>query len=657
MSLQQDRIDLARETAFSLGAIQVHPSTREIRIGDEREVLEPRIMQVLVALARRRGEVVSRTELTESCWDGRVVGDDAISRCITAVRRLSETHGGFALETIPRVGYRLTVKDQNQQPSPAEQTRAFGDIWVRRGLIAAGLFVVGAVIALAVWVLEPRTAPDRSVTLGSPGRLTIAVLPFTPLYSDPNGQKLGDAVALRVADALTRSAFDVISPARSLSFRGAAKAAAAQALHADFLIDGDLHREGEMVIASVRIIEASTGTVTGAGTIERPVAEAARLPGDLAMQMTALGTASRGYSHANGWNARVMAGYIRASYQSISDPYGAYETARAVANAAPNDAFAQTLYASKAAYLVSALLPARRSAMVAEARQATRKAIALDPGSSEPYAVLALTTPLFDWSLREQYLRHGLAIYPDSHAVNIVLIEQLQNAGYFAGSVPLSEALFKANVVQSRNLIEIINAKLWTGQIATARTLIAQGRVLDPRTPWFIAKMFEASAFYGAFAEADVLLHDSTVKAVLEPDGSLKVFGDIATALRHRQQAEIAAVVQDCAQPQGRSMDVRRICFMALAALGRLDDDFKLADFLYPDQRGATPEARERQWLATDVAGTAYLTVPVTAPLRRDPRYRDVVERLGLLQYWKANGHPPDFCATEPAPVCRMLSP
>ncbi|HEX5263636.1 MAG TPA: hypothetical protein VFW13_08925, partial [Phenylobacterium sp.] len=54
------RVDLAREPAFQLSAVHVRPATREVvGFSGLREVLEPRVMQVLVALARRRGEVVS----------------------------------------------------------------------------------------------------------------------------------------------------------------------------------------------------------------------------------------------------------------------------------------------------------------------------------------------------------------------------------------------------------------------------------------------------------------------------------------------------------------------------------------------------------------------------------------------------------------------
>lgn len=104
-----ERIDLARESDFDLGAIRVRPALREIRSGDWTETLEPRVMQVLVALARARGEVVSRDALLESCWNGRAVSDDVIYRCVGQLRRLlDDKHGLCSVRTVARVGYSLT---------------------------------------------------------------------------------------------------------------------------------------------------------------------------------------------------------------------------------------------------------------------------------------------------------------------------------------------------------------------------------------------------------------------------------------------------------------------------------------------------------------------------------------------------------------------
>src|SRR5688572_15548736 len=95
-------ITLAREPAFRLGAVEVRPSTREVVDGAHgREVLEPRVMQVLVVLAKADGEVVARDDLMTLCWEGRVVGDDALNRVIGKIRRLAtRPEAGFALETI-----------------------------------------------------------------------------------------------------------------------------------------------------------------------------------------------------------------------------------------------------------------------------------------------------------------------------------------------------------------------------------------------------------------------------------------------------------------------------------------------------------------------------------------------------------------------------
>ena len=87
-------INLAREADFRLGGALVRPSTREVIAGGRREPVEPRVMQVLVALARRQGEVVSRDELIASCWGGRFVGEDAINRCIGQLRKLGQRDRG-----------------------------------------------------------------------------------------------------------------------------------------------------------------------------------------------------------------------------------------------------------------------------------------------------------------------------------------------------------------------------------------------------------------------------------------------------------------------------------------------------------------------------------------------------------------------------------
>src|SRR5687768_16557176 len=103
------RIVLAHEQPFRVGSLEVEPARRQIKAGGRSETLEPRVMQVLVALARADGTIVTRDELIESCWDGRIVADDAINRVLSRIRRVAADIGGgsFAIETVSRVGYKL----------------------------------------------------------------------------------------------------------------------------------------------------------------------------------------------------------------------------------------------------------------------------------------------------------------------------------------------------------------------------------------------------------------------------------------------------------------------------------------------------------------------------------------------------------------------
>jgi tetratricopeptide (TPR) repeat protein len=182
------RIELAKEPDFALSdAIRVCPSRREVLFASRSIVVEPRVMQVLVALHRASGTVVSRDDLIEACWEGRIVGDDAINRVLSRLRRLAEDDlaGAFRIETITRVGYRMTLAGESGGDGlligPAgTPARA----WPRRAVIAGGAAAVLAAGGVGGWLLLDRR-PDGAAELerqaqdaidyGTPDRLTQAI--------------------------------------------------------------------------------------------------------------------------------------------------------------------------------------------------------------------------------------------------------------------------------------------------------------------------------------------------------------------------------------------------------------------------------------------------------------------------------------------------
>ena len=133
-------IVLAHEPSFNIGPADVRPATREIIYGGEAGIVEPRVMQLLVALHRAQGKVVSKDDLIGLCWEGRVIGEDAINRVISRLRHdaVEKAGGAFRIETITKVGYRLVADGQrpdNEAGKPAIS---------RRQAVAGGVLLAAA---------------------------------------------------------------------------------------------------------------------------------------------------------------------------------------------------------------------------------------------------------------------------------------------------------------------------------------------------------------------------------------------------------------------------------------------------------------------------------------------------------------------------------
>ena len=165
--------ELAGRTAFRLGGTTVDPAARRVEGPGGSAMIEPRVMQLLVALADARGAVVGRESLGLLCWGGRIVGDDALNRAVGVLRRVGrrEGAGGFGVETIPRVGYRLTgaapepagppatppgiASPGTAPPAPAPLAAVS-----RRGLLAGAALGLGGLAAIGAWRLPPD--PDAA---------------------------------------------------------------------------------------------------------------------------------------------------------------------------------------------------------------------------------------------------------------------------------------------------------------------------------------------------------------------------------------------------------------------------------------------------------------------------------------------------------------
>lgn len=198
----ESAIDLAVQPAFTIGRLSVDPARRRV-VGDagvERNI-QPRQMQVLVALVRQKGETLGRDALIESCWGGRIVSGDAIERVIAALRALEAdlSPGSFTITTIARVGYQLdeSVKTQAAPavlPHPSRR-------WIVGGAAAA-------VAGFAGWqTFRPHPANAK-------GPIPIALEATAGFSSDRQLDGAPDAQLREIATLLARLEGVAVAAAR-----------------------------------------------------------------------------------------------------------------------------------------------------------------------------------------------------------------------------------------------------------------------------------------------------------------------------------------------------------------------------------------------------------------------------------------------------------
>ena len=234
-------MQLAHQPAFSLGALEVRPPTREVVSPQGREVLQPRVMQTLVALAGARGAVVSRDDLIVTCWDGRVVGEDAITLVMAKLRKLAERHdGAFVVETVPRVGYRL--------------------------------------------VAATRKVESRPVQTIAQARPRLVVLEFTSPPGDDDQAWFAEALADELTAGLSKSPLLAVMPRQAFLHSeavGHAPGAICARLGVDYVLDGKVRSLGGTVRVSVDLIQGPDETTAWSARYDRPMADLFSIMNDI----------------------------------------------------------------------------------------------------------------------------------------------------------------------------------------------------------------------------------------------------------------------------------------------------------------------------------------------------------------------------------------
>ena len=262
------------------GTFEVSFQTGEVRKAGLRIKVQQQPLKLLEALLERPGEVVSREELRARIWPDVSFGDfdQAVN---IAVAKLRNALGDSAenprfIQTLPKRGYRFignvsTVEAQQDQPQPpSETTPAPGATpqanapvepvavasrtprwltWLILGFVA----VIGCTL-IAVWLFGSH---GRAV-----GKIrSLAVLPLENLSGDPSQNYFADGMTDELITNLAQiRALRVISRTSVMAYKGARKPLPqiARELNVDAIVEGAVQRSGDRVRITAQLIDASS---------------------------------------------------------------------------------------------------------------------------------------------------------------------------------------------------------------------------------------------------------------------------------------------------------------------------------------------------------------------------------------------------------------
>lgn len=147
----------AHQPPFRVGKCLVLPALNRIECAREVIQVEPRVMWVLVCLASRPNEVITREDLFNVVWADTVVCEEALTRTISELRRIfgDDPKDPTVIETIRKGGYRLiapvTIADGSEPAHQAEPIQQPLRGASRRSLIAISSLALVTLLLFSLW--------------------------------------------------------------------------------------------------------------------------------------------------------------------------------------------------------------------------------------------------------------------------------------------------------------------------------------------------------------------------------------------------------------------------------------------------------------------------------------------------------------------------
>lgn len=438
------------EGDFRLGEWLICPLLNTVQRDGTTVRLEQKFMQVLVCLAGRPSEVISKDELIRTVWADTFVTDDVLTRAVSELRRIlkDDAKQPHIIETVAKNGYRLIApvqRIQNSSLAPGIETKAKSSVrGNRKAKLAAALAILVIAIAATGALLRQRAKPAN--TQGRSPQ-PIAVLPL----QNASATKDMDFLRLGLADdiATTLNFYPALSirPFASTSRYAGADVdlqKAARELRVADLVTGHFLVVGENVEVTLEAVDAAENRVLWRVTLRGTARDLTGLQEQIAARVQhglipALGVSAGANTSSNtSHNAEAYELYLRAMSEDDSTNSGNTTFSSATKHAiqllqravALDPGYATAWAALGHFYYYESTFEGGGEAGRLHAKAALQRAVALDPGHIEAASDL-INMESEEGDLNRAYDDISALLHrrPDSGAVHLVHSYVLWYAG------------------------------------------------------------------------------------------------------------------------------------------------------------------------------------------------------------------------------------
>jgi TolB-like protein/Tfp pilus assembly protein PilF len=577
-------VDRAVQRFYEFGRFRLDPAGRVLFRGNRTIPLPPKAADVLLLLVQNAGSVVEKQDLLKQVWQGAFVEEGSLTRTISILRKALEdgTRGQEFISTIPTRGYRFRARVQGVSSTP-----------------------------------EPSL----------PSRIMLAVLPFQNLSGRKSQEYFSDGLTEEMITQLGRVNPDrvgVIARTSAIHYKNTTKSILqiGRELKVTHILEGSVRRAGGRARIAAQLIQVSDQTHVWAESYERDVVDILELQSDVAqaiarqIQIRLMPQERERLAASAPVSPVAYEWYLKGRYLwNQRTPEALQKSIRHFEKAIEVDPAYAAAYAGMAdSYLTlqdEGLLATLKA--TTKAKRAAGEALRRDDMRAEPHISLAHAYfHEFNWPASEREFGRGLDLNPNYATAHFYY------ANYLLAMEQFPEALAEARRAQALDPVSlpagsnVAMALYYGGQYSQAIEQSLQVLDTDPNFAPSYEDLGRAYWEKGMWREAIAAFKRAVACSGRGPEYVASLAHAYALAGRRTKALTLLQGLIELA----RKRYVSPFAFaLVYAGMGKKDQAFAWLDKAYEERVGALPFVKIN---------------PRLAPLRSDPRFRNLVQRLGL---------------------------